>query len=137
MLGADVFVPDSDAMLTGVALLARIRNIGDEPSIATDWSLVVTVDGQDSRAQLSAAPERLTLSGDTKRVFTSVDFNLERTTVENPVGPAPIQGRLLFYVRLPKDRVLSPDATLVLSVEDARGQTVTTSQRMRDWLVSA
>lgn len=139
LLGSNVFIPDQDPILTGIALEVRIRNSGGE-SIATDWALTITpIGGQPIRGQLTKPPESLTLKGvNTSRTIKlrQDDFSLERQAMSSPLKPndPSIQSQILFYAPLPKAEVMAPDTVLTLTVCDFAGHTFSANQRMGDWL---
>jgi hypothetical protein len=137
MLGGNIFVPDQDKSLTGIALKARIRNAGS-PSIATDWELIITSPQEKAvMAQLSKPPDRLAVSGETgKIVLSASDFSLEDQASKNALKPgdSPIGGLILFYVRIPKSKVIAPDTILELIVSDYSGRKFSAKQKIGDWL---
>jgi hypothetical protein len=137
LLGGNVFVPDQDPSLTGLALEARIRNAG-APSIATDWKLIVTVHKEKPiTAQLTKPPDHLTLSGKAgKIVLSESDFSLEYLAVNKALktGDSPIGGFILFYIHIPRSKVIAPDTILELFVSDYSGRTFSEKQKMGDWL---
>jgi energy-coupling factor transporter transmembrane protein EcfT len=134
MRGGNVFVPDGlPKPTTGIALDARIWNTGG-PSVAVDWHLTVTPkSGAPVLAQLTKMPERITVSGNPGAVILGSD-SLEEKTNKNPIGTTPIDGILLFYVKLDRLTVLDPKTRLDLSVTDILGTETKVSQIMGDWL---
>lgn len=134
LLGGNIFVPNGDNDLTGLALDVRIHNIGT-PTIATGWKLEIR-NTNTTRAQLTKQPELLTLNGAARQVVLHASDSLERKAIYIPLrdGEAPREGWLLFYVPLTKHIVQSSDTILHLSVEDSRGHEFHTDQRMGDWL---
>jgi hypothetical protein len=138
MLGGNIFVPDgSDVQrpLTGIALDAKVWNIGT-PSVAVEWSLVVTPKGQlPISAQYTKMPEKLTLNGPPTTVVHSSD-SLDGKTANKSIGDTPVQGTLLFYVKLEKDVVLDPSTSLDLTVKDIYGGEASDTKLMGNWLTS-
>ncbi|MGH9458733.1 MAG: hypothetical protein ACRD2J_13965 [Thermoanaerobaculia bacterium] len=128
----DLFVPTGRPDLTGLAVLAKIRNAGT-PSIATDWRLQVYLpSGELVEAQRTATPNELTLSG------SPAEFRLEELTEAKPLqkGAPPIQSRILFYAPRPRNKVLDDNTVLQLSVSDFSGKEFSASMRIGDKLRS-
>ena len=136
MSGANVFVPDGEGLkqLTGIALNVKTWNTGT-PSVAANWSLVVTPQSNvPVVAQLTKIPNSLKLSGNFNNVsINSVDA-LDVKTSSTPIGEIPVEGVLLFYVKLPKNVVSSSATHFELSVQDIYGNVSTTTQLMGNWL---
>jgi hypothetical protein len=61
---------------------------------------------------------------------------LEELASSRPIelNARPLQSQILFYVKIPKDKVIKPNTKLKLSVEDFRGDTFSVWHRMEDWL---
>jgi hypothetical protein len=138
LLGAYVFAPEDEPCFTGIALEARIRNGSTSESIAVDWKLFVTIQGEQPKlAQLTNPPEQLTTKGQKTGVIVlhKSDFSLEKMASSKPlrVNEPPLEGRLLFYVDVPRDKVVDKDAVLQLMVDDVQGHTFSAKQRMGDW----
>ena len=134
MMGGNVFVPSKAPLLTGIAIDARIWNTGAS-SIATGWSLQITPNGgMPVKAQLTAAPNRLTATGEFNNFQMSSDEVLDIRTLQTAVGNAPVSGKLLFYVALAKPLVQAADTRWTLKVKDVYEQETTTSNIVGDWL---
>ena len=138
VLGGNVFVPGKDPTLTGLALRVRIRNAGS-PSIATDWVMFLTVPGEAApvRAQLTTPPKRLTLNGPAGRtVLRATDFSLEEQTANKALEPGdpPVEGWMLFHVRLPQAKVLDPSTVIEMRASDFSGRVFFGRQKQGEWL---
>jgi hypothetical protein len=136
MIGGNVFIPDTSDMqdLTGIALKAKVWNTGS-PSVATEWSLTVTPKGKTPViAQWTQMPETLTLYGTPNSTIIHSSDALDKKTAESPIGDTPIDGTLLFYVKIQKSVVLDPSTRLDLSVKDIHGGTGSDTHLMGDWL---
>jgi len=136
ILGGNIFVPDQAPSLTGIALDVRIRNAGAS-SIATDWTMWVTIAGEHSPrvAQFTKPPKQLTLSGKAGKVVLRSSDYLEDRVVSKPLQTGEsIGGWLLFYVDVPKSTIQALDTTIELRVSDIRGHVFSAKQRMGDWL---
>jgi hypothetical protein len=137
MLGGNVFVPDVPDMqeqLTGIALTAKVWNTG-APSVAAEWSLTVTPEGQQTVfAQWTQMPEVVTLYGTPHPTVIHSSDALDKKTANNPIGDIPVEGALLFYVKLQKTVVLESSTRLDLSVRDIYGGTASDTQVLGDWL---
>jgi hypothetical protein len=138
LLGGNVFVPDAPDIkntLTGITLRARVWNIG-KPSIGIEWSLSVLLPNKAPvLAQLTAIPEKLSLSGERsgKTSISSVN-ELDVKTIKTAISTDVVEGDLLFYVKAKRAEILDNDTVLELSVKDAYGKTFRTRQRIGDWL---
>lgn len=136
ILGANMFVPDKKPNITGIAVDVTIRNAG-APSIAADWRmLVIDAKGKAIEAQLTKPPKRLSISGENGSfVLTDQDFTLESASSRKPlaIGDPLIQGQLLFYVSMPKSRVMAPDTTLEIFVNDYKGKASSMKKRIGEW----
>ncbi len=143
LLGGNIFMPDIMSIfckkeeITGIALLLRIRN-GGADSIAVDWKLTVETPEHILHAAPIKAPPMLTLRspGGKTVVIQESDFSLEDKAAQTPLkcGAPPIQGWLLFCVKLPQKEVLLDDTILKLTVEDFAGRTSCPAiQRIGDW----
>jgi hypothetical protein len=137
MFGGNVFIANGAGIqqpLTGIALTAKIWNVGTS-SVATNWNLtIMPQNGIPVVAQLIAIPKTLTLTGTYNNVTIFSSDELDTKTGATPVGEIPIQGVLLFYVKLPKSLVQNPTTQWELSVQDIYGKISTTTQLMREWL---
>ncbi len=136
--GGNVFIPDQDQGVTGIALEIQVRNAG-LPSIAVDWAMSLVIPGESHpiKAQLTHPPARLTLHGPAgTRVLTESDFSLELAASKTPlrVNDPPVQGWLLFYVELPKSKVMNPQTIIEVSANDYMGARFSTRQTMGDWM---
>lgn len=139
LLGGNIFVPNKSTHLTGIILDVRIRNIGETTSIATDWKLVIKVPNKSPLiAQLTSPPKKLSVSGNPNAIFYKTDFQLEKTASSDPLAPNafPLEGKLLFYIKIPKNEIMNFDTILNLSVEDNTGHEFSVNQRLGDWLSS-
>jgi len=126
--GANVFTPTAPDMrdrFTGVAVDAKVWNIGG-PSVATDWVFFVIPEGGiPIRAQFTKIPDHLSLGGMlTSRVIYASEA-LDTKTAQNQISSVPIEGTLLFYVQLPKDIVTAKGTRWELSVTDIYGTATT------------
>jgi len=137
MLGGNIFVPDAPDLhdqYTGIALVVRIWNTG-KPSIATSWSLVVVPQGQQPVvAQFTKIPDQLRAGGQLNSAVIRASDDLDPKTIRAPVTDIPLQGTLLFYVKLKKAIVVDPGTRLELSVQDAYGTEYVANKNIRDWM---
>ena len=133
LLGGNVFIPDQMPKETGVVLDVTIINTG-KPSIALAWTLsVVPRKGAPKRAQLTNMPLSLVARGMYNTTNVNSAESLDCSTLNSPLQTnAPRSGKLLFYVSLPKETVMT--AVLELSVTDVEGHPYLVRQDMRDWL---
>jgi hypothetical protein len=131
--GGNVFIPDGEPGLTGIALNVAIINTGS-PSIATDWRLSIVPEvGTPKQAQLTKMPASLVARGEKNMAQLNSAESLDESTFNNPVETnVPRTGKLLFYVSLTKDVVMR--AVLQLSVKDVKGRSFIERQDMKDWL---
>jgi hypothetical protein len=137
MLGANVFVPDAPDLkgqLTGIALDARIWNTG-APSVATSWSLVIIPkNGGLVPTQFTKIPPKLTVKGPVVGAVIKASDALDEKTNANPISTVPVDGTLLFYVKLPQNVVKDLDTRWELTVEDIYGKPTTVAKTLADWL---
>ncbi|MGD0792322.1 MAG: hypothetical protein ABR920_11190 [Terriglobales bacterium] len=130
--GGNVFVPDQEPTLTGIQLDVRIVNTGD-PSRAMDWKLsVIPPHGSPQIAQLTKIPPSLVARGDKSTAHINESESLDEYCLENPLNDVPHEGKLLFYVRLPKRDVL--ESVLELTVSDLDGHSFLLRKDMKEWL---
>ena len=137
LLGGNVFIPDSNKNFTGIALEVQIRNSG-QPSIAIDWKLNIIRNGQPYPAQFAKPPPKLTLQGEkTGRIIVRrSNLQLPELAAMKPLRleDTPIQGGILFYIRMPQADILAAETILELSVEDITGKRFFTRQKIGDWM---
>jgi hypothetical protein len=137
MNGGNVFMPNAPDMhdhLTGIALNAKIWNIGT-PSVATEWSLRVTPKGKPPiNAQFSKIPDALHLNGPINSTVIKSDDALDEKTKTTQIQNIPVEGTLLFYVQLPKETVMDPSTKLELKVKDIYGRESSAVHTIGDWL---
>lgn len=132
MQGGNVFVPDKEPTLTGIGLDVIIVNTGDL-SRATAWKLsVIPPHGSPQMAQPTKIPASFVARGDKNTAYINSAEALDEYCLENPLNDVPHRGKLLFYIRLPKEDVLQ--SVLELSVSDLAGHSFVARQDMKDWL---
>ncbi len=139
MTGGCFFVSPSDHSLTVIVLDANIRNSGAS-SVATDWKLSVAPKGRNPvPAEYQAIPDVMNAPCDPPLTLRAKD-NLADKVVGKRVLPIPSfnakveSGKLLFYIRLPKN-VVADDATqMTLSVQDIAGNVFETKATVGSWL---
>lgn len=130
--GGNIFVAEHGELLTGIALSVKVWNTG-KPNTVVKWSLTVTPSGiPGETVDSKAMPDVLTLNGPPTTVLRSED-SLERKVEEAEIGVIPKAGTLLFYVRLPKETVLSHATVLRLEAQDSYGESVLAQQKIGDW----
>jgi hypothetical protein len=133
ILGGNVFIPDGHS-LTGIALDTRVWNTGVH-SVVTSWDLVVMPKGTiPTIAQLTPIPEIIRVNGMQNSAIIRASNALDSKVKATPVGPIPVEGILLFYVKLPQHIVLDDDTKLVLTAKDIFDVETCKVQRMGDWL---
>lgn len=132
----DFVVPDGekgwmvmkgDKELAGIVINLRIRNAGSS-SIATDWELTIKTPERTLKAEPTGPPIQITMHGmKTGRttILKQSDFSLENEVGNNPIKPGdrPIQGNLFFIVKMVREKVISPDTVIELTVNDFSGRT--------------
>jgi hypothetical protein len=134
MLGGDVFIPDGEPTLTGIAVQARVWNTG-APSAVIDWSLaIIPHNEQPVFAQFTKIPETLIARGPKNSAILHASDSLDAKTSSTQVDKMPLLGALLFYVALPKSIVQAHDTRWSLSARDIYGKEVRVSQLMGEWL---
>jgi hypothetical protein len=131
--GANIFIPDTEPNLTGIALDVIITNTG-APSVALDWSLsVVPSTGSPKAAQLTKMPKSLVARGPSNTAYINSSESLEESTLTDSLETnIPRSGKLLFYIALPKQAVM--DSVLELSVTDVKGNHFLVRQKTSEWL---
>ena len=131
--GGNIFIPDQRPDLTGIALDAKIWNLG-KPSVATEWNLVIESPGKKAvRAQLSVIPPNLKIGNGKKKTIPRANaLDVKTGTVE--ISTTPIEGVLLFYAQIEKQDILLAETVLTLSVQDIYGKETMIKQRIADWL---
>ncbi len=136
MLGGNIFIPDNvnEQILTGIALNVRVWNTG-APSFVSSWSLMVIPHGEiPILAQLIRMPELLRVNGMHNnaviRAIDALDLKVNTTSV----GTTPVEGTLLFYVKLSQKIVLDNDTRLELIATDMYEKETRKVQRIGDWL---
>ncbi len=136
ILGGNIFTPDNvnEQILTGIALNIRIWNTG-APSFVSSWSLmVIPHEAIPILAQSTRIPEILRVNGvyNNAEICASdaLDLKVKATSVET----TPVEGTLLFYVKLPKKIVLGINTKLELIATDMYEKKTRKLQRMGDWL---
>ena len=128
-------MPDMAPTLTGIALDARVMNVGSQPTFALNWQLVVE-HGAATVAQFTEPPDTLTARGPLNSSVRRASDGLARKAVRQRLvsGEPPIEGFLLFYVTLPKAVVQAEATVLHLTVEDSLGNQYSVAQKMGEWL---
>lgn len=131
--GGNVFVPDGEPSWTGIALDVLVVNSGKR-SLAVDWQMIVAPpDGHPRNAQLTRIPKVLTAKGTYHTTHITEGESLVESTLASPLETnVPRRGKLLFYVILPKAKVLQ--SVLELSVSDIKGNRFTARQDVQRWL---
>jgi hypothetical protein len=134
--GGNVFTPEAPDVrdrLTGIAINAKVWNTGN-PSVATEWGLAVIPKGQiPVVAQLTTIPDQLRLGGPYNSVIIRSSDALNVKTAKEPIVN-PIDGTLLFYVKLQRSVVLDAATQVELSVKDIYGSETVVRQLMGNWL---
>jgi hypothetical protein len=139
LLHALVGFPPDKKDVAGVVVHLRIRNAGI-PSIATDWKLTVKTPTEQFKPVGPATTLReLTFNTRTgkKKVFKESDFSFQKIVSTNPLKPAdpPVDGWLLFYVKIPKEKVNWTDTIIQLTVEDYSGTISSPATKvLADWI---
>jgi hypothetical protein len=85
-------------------------------------------------AQLTKIPKMLTLTGVNNSTVIYASNALDSKVKTTPVGITPIEGTLLFYVKLPQNVVLDNNTKLELSATDIYEIQTRKEQRIGDWL---
>ena len=137
LLGANIFVPtapDLHRSTTGIAIDARIWNLG-RPSRVTDWKLVVISQGSKPiLAQYTEIPDQLRLGGGTNSSILRAADDLSKKVLDADVTAVPVQGAVLFYITLLKSSVMNDDTVLELSFVDVFGTETVARHRTGDWM---
>lgn len=134
MLGSNVFIPDSAPNMTGIGLDARVWNTGAS-SIAVSWSLTIMPKGKTPvLAQFTKMPEMLRAGGELNSAILRASDSLEAKTLKEPIKSTPIDGVLLFYVKLPQSVIIDGETWWELSVTDMYGVESTTRKKLGDWI---
>ena len=131
--GGNIFIPNIEPGLTGIALDATIVNTGT-PSLALDWRLSVIPDvGKPQEAQLTKMPPSLVARGPNNTAHLNSSEALDVSTLSDPLQTnVPRSGKLLFYVKMPKARVM--ESVLELTVTDNNGTRYLVRQDIKQWL---
>jgi hypothetical protein len=121
VFGGNIFTPNASdvrSRLTGMGLTVQIWNTGS-PSVATEWSLVVTPQGKGPVvAQLTKIPEQLIATGKINSSVLRSSDDLSVIAASREIRSIPINGTLLFYVALDQATVLNPTTQIRLAVRD-------------------
>lgn len=136
MSGGNVFVPGTADMdtLTGISIGASVWNTGSS-TVATGWSLAVIPRGTTPlMAQHTTIPDQLRLGGPNVSAVIRASESLATKTSQSMITAVPVEGKLLFYVHLPKSKVIDPATRLQLSVRDIYGVETMIEQIMGNWL---
>ena len=134
LLGANVFIPDSEPNLTGIAIDARVWNTG-RPTNITEWKLEILPNGKDPvLAQFTKMPNVITAKGKINSASIRLRDSLADKSLENKIAQTPVEGVILFYVSLPKAVVQNDTTVWRLSIKDLDERETTTSHLLGDWL---
>jgi hypothetical protein len=130
--GISLYPSPEDNSSTGIILDVQMRNPGD-PSIATDWRLAVTPRGSSPvMAQLNPIPAKMLAPTNPPMTLHGKD-DLSEKVRSSPVPSGKlVDGKLLFYVRLPLSDVEDSATELKLSVQDIAGAASSTTIRVGD-----
>lgn len=132
--GGNCFTPTDEPSLTGIGLQATVWNTGLSSRVM-EWSLsVIPVGATPALAQLTKMPDQLAAGGPKRSAILRASDALDVKTFKDPVGIDPVSGTLLFYVKLPRGKVLNDKTVWELSAKDAFGGEIRVSKRMSDWL---
>ena len=135
--GGAIFTPDAldwRNEYTGIVLDIHAWNTG-QPSIVTEWSLVVIPTGKIPMiAQNTIMPEMMRAAGPTNSMVIKGAESFIDHTKATPIGSVPVDGKLLFYVKLRGEIVKDADTIFELSLRDAYGTESIRRQRIGDWL---
>lgn len=129
--GANIFVPDENTSMTGIALNAKVWNAGSD-TILIDWDLrILPADAPAVAAQITIMPPLISMQhGEPIKGSESL---LDRLG-SRPVPSTPLEGILLFYAKIPKQLVIDPDTVIELCARDIHSNSFTFKHRMGDWL---
>lgn len=133
--GGNVFVPNDPPETTGLALNAKVWNLG-APGVAIEWDLSIIPQGRlPVIGQITKIPEHLRLGGSVNSAVVSGNESLVDKTSQTDISRTPVSGVLLFYVPINHEDVLLPSTRMELTVGDAYGNQTKFTKLIGDWLV--
>lgn len=139
LLHAMIGIPPDKKDVTGIALHLRIINAG-KASIATNWKLTIKTPTEKLKPVGPATTLKeltFTTQSGKKKVFKESDLSFEKMVSINPLKPGdpPVEGWLLFYVKIPKEKVNWTDTIIQLTVEDYSGRISSPGTKvLADWI---